>query len=96
MDPEDPDTDAHQKKKSAHFPISDATITFQGLMICSALYMSMLCTNWGSLSIFDNTTDFFVGSDSSYKLKIFAEWATIGIYIFSLVAPLLCPNRNFE
>ena len=60
------------------------------------MYMSMLCTNWGNVTIFDNTTNFFQHSNGSYRLKITAEWITIGIYVFSMVAPLLFPNRDFD
>lgn len=78
------------------FAISQATITFQGCMVLSAMYMAMLCTNWGDVTLFENTTSFFEHSNGTYWLKIVAEWITLFLYIFSLVAPLLFPNRNFE
>ena len=78
------------------FPVSSATITFQALMILSAMYMSMLCTNWGDVSIFENTTSFFEHSNGSYWLKMSAEWITILLYLTSLVLPLLCPDREFD
>ena len=85
------------KDKSSHvFAISQATITFQACMILSAMYMAMLCTNWGDVTLFENTTSFFEHSNGTYWLKITAEWITLALYIFSLVAPLLCPNRSFE
>lgn len=64
-------------------------------MVLSACYMCMLCSNWGNVSIFENTTDFFNHSNGSFWFKIVAEWFTIAIYLFSLVAPLLFPNRDF-
>lgn len=49
-----------QRDQDAHvFAISNATIVFQALMMLSAMYLSMLCTNWGNVTIFDDTTDFF-------------------------------------
>ena len=89
--------EGERHRKEAIFPISSATIMFQALMILSAMYLSMLCTNWGSVSIFDDTTDFFSHGTASYWLKLVAEWASMGLYVFSLVAPILpCfRNRNF-
>jgi hypothetical protein len=57
--------------------------------------MSMLCTNWGNMSIFDNTTSFFSNGSSSYGVKMFAEWFTVAVFLFSMVGPLLFPNRDF-
>jgi len=78
------------------FPISKGTLTFQALMILAAMYMSMLCTNWGNVQIFDNTTTFFEHNDNSFWLKISAEWMSMGIYLLSLLGPLCLPNRNWE
>lgn len=65
-------------------------------MVLSAMYMSMLCTNWGNVNIFDNTTDFFSHSEGSYWLKVSAEWITMSLYIFSQLAPILFPGRDFN
>ena len=59
-------------KQDHVFAISSATIYFHIGMILAACYLSMLCTNWGNMSIFDDTTNFFQGSDGSYWLKIVA------------------------
>lgn len=59
-DTEDIENKDGTRHAEAHvFAISNATIFFQALLILSAMYMSMLCTNWGNVTIFDNTTDFF-------------------------------------
>lgn len=85
----------HKLAESHVFAISNATIIFQVTMIFSAIYLAMLCTNWGSVTVFDNTTDFFQHSQGSFWLKIVAQWFTIGIFLFSLVGPMLFPNRDF-
>jgi hypothetical protein len=87
----DPDADPEEHV----FEISNATIIFQFSLIFSAIYLSMLCTNWGNISIFDNTTDFFQGSQSAFWLKMVAQWFTIAIFLFSLVGPMLFPGRDF-
>ena len=59
----------------------------------AAMYYAMLCTNWGKLELFGSTVE---TSDTAFWLKIVAEWITMLLYLLSLVAPLLCPNRTFE
>jgi len=77
------------------FAISNATITFQVSMILSAVYLAMLCTNWGSVKIFGNTTDFFDHSQGAFWSKMVAQWFTIAIFVVSLVGPMLFPGRDF-
>ena len=89
------DEDRDEAAKAHTFPISAATIYFHLGMILAACYLSMLCTNWGNMSIFDNTTDFFKGDNGSFWLKIVAQWFTIVLFVFSLIGPKLCPNRDF-
>jgi len=59
----------------------------------AAMYYAMLCTNWGKLELFDHNVE---TSDTAFWLKLVAEWLTMLLYLFSLVAPLLFPNRTFE
>ena len=61
------------------------------------MYMAMLCTNWASPTILKNdTVHFFESNESSYWLKIVSQWITMSIYIFSLVAPFIFPDRDFS
>lgn len=86
------------------FAISTATLYFQFLMCLCAMYMSMLCTNWASPTVVfaedghatNITTDFFAGSSTSYWLKLVSLWLTMAVYLFSLVAPLIYPDRDFS
>lgn len=84
--------------KTAHdthtFAISPATIFFQGLLILSSMYYAMLCTNWGNLVLEGQNKN--LGSDLAYWLKLVCEWITMTLYIFSLVAPFLFPDREFN
>ena len=54
-------------EKNHIFPISTATIVFQGLMVLASIYYSMLMTNWGKPSVEDSTFDgFFNNGPMSY------------------------------
>ena len=77
------------------FPISSATIFFQALMVLSAVYFSMLLTNWGNPTVFDSTILFFEANLTSFWIKLIAQWLSMAIYLFSMVAPVLFPGREF-
>jgi len=56
----------------------------------------MLITNWGDPTVFDDSTDFFEENTQSYALKLTAEWFGVSVYMFSLLAPLCFPGRDFS
>jgi len=80
------------------FAISNATIYFQLLMMVSAMYMAMLCTNWGKTEVFNNggRANFFEPNMTSYWLKIIAQWVTMSMYLLSLLMPILFPDREYN
>ena len=77
------------------FPISTATIMFQGLMMLASIYYAMLLTNWGNPTVMDETYGFFGNNKMSYWVQMTALWVSQALYIFSLTAPLCFPNRDF-
>ena len=54
------------------FPISSATILFQVLLILAFYYYSMLLTNWGNPTIFDDTSTFYSSNNTSFWIKLVA------------------------
>lgn len=64
------DIEEHGVKKTAEemhvFPVTNATIYFQVLMICAAIYYSMLLTNWGTPVYKGGNTAFFTPNNTSY------------------------------
>jgi hypothetical protein len=94
----EPKNDVVREGREPHvFAISNATIFFQALLILSSMYYAMLCTNWGQLDIYESDyTPDPTKSNKSFWLKLVAQWIAMSMYIFSMVAPLLFPNRNYE
>jgi len=90
-----PDNERTNGKEAHVFPVTTATIVFQALMILAAVYYAMLLTNWGNPTLFTDTTNFFQANNTSFWVKLVAQWVTIIIYLFSLIAPLLFPDREF-
>ena len=77
--------------------MSTATIFFQFLLMLVSMYYAMLCTNWGELYLYEkDMVPPESTSNQAYWLKLVSMWFTMLLYIFSLVAPLLFPNRSFD
>lgn len=76
---------------------------FHAVMMCGAMYMSMILTAWGdedsSASASDRGGEIHVDSGdkgrNSMWAKILSQWLTILLYIWTLVAPTLFPDRDF-
>jgi len=78
------------------YPITTGTIVFQALLTAAAIYYAMLLTNWGNPVFLNSSYNFFTpGSKTSYWCQLSAMWVSFGIYLFSMLAPLCFPGRNF-
>lgn len=72
------------------------TAMFHMLMMFASVYYSMEITNWGSPKIQSgiNPTAFsdpWVG----YGVMLAAQWIGILLFVWSLIAPRVCPDREF-
>lgn len=90
-DPEDKEEDEMVKKHHI-FPISVSTIFFHVTMMLSSMYYGMICSNWLNPGLY---TAGKVQDESTYWLKTTCLWLSLLIFLFSLVAPKLFPNRQF-
>ena len=41
-------------------------------------------------------SDFFKANKPSFWIKLVAQWCSMAIYLFSLLAPIVFPNRDFS
>jgi hypothetical protein len=77
---------------------------FHLIMFSGSLYMAMLLTDWGTvtaaaenaatgdgLSNVNNIT----GGAASMWVKVLSQWAAIGLYVWTLLAPVLMPDYEF-
>ena len=67
---------------------------FHLIMFLGAVYSAMLITKW---THFDpNVAHYSDAEDNtSMWVKIIAQWVTYAIYLWTMVAPLCCPSRDF-
>jgi len=76
---------------------------FHFVMMLGAIYLAMLLTDWGSSpdpsassgSDAAVTTTSTQGKTSMW-VKIVTQWLANLLYIWTLVAPRLCPNREWD
>jgi hypothetical protein len=87
-------TPSGEKQKAHVFPVSHVSIIFQGFMIFVSIYYAMLITNWGRPHV-DNDYDYFVDEWAGFWVKIVDQWVMCGLYLFSLIAPMIFRNREF-
>jgi len=62
----------------------------------ASMYLMMVLTDWGMIRD-GHQADFHVGrGQASTWVKIISAWLSAALYIWSLVAPLCLPNREFD
>lgn len=80
------------KKDAEARPVSYSYTFFHLIFALASMYSAMLLSGWTSSS--ENPDLIDVGWTSVW-VRMCTEWATAGLYIWSLVAPLLLPDREF-
>eukprot|EP00825_Cyclidium_porcatum_P027403 TRINITY_DN29470_c0_g1_i1.p2 TRINITY_DN29470_c0_g1~~TRINITY_DN29470_c0_g1_i1.p2 ORF type:complete len:108 (-),score=15.60 TRINITY_DN29470_c0_g1_i1:159-482(-) len=70
-------------------------IVFHFIMTIVAIYIAMLLTNWGSPRVDSDSQHAYQPSKTSYWVKIIMSWISSALYIWTLIAPKLFPNRKF-
>ncbi|KAJ6821402.1 putative serine incorporator [Iris pallida] len=81
------------KKESESKPVSYSYTFFHLIFALASMYSAMLLTGWsGSTAESSELID--VGWTSVW-VRICTEWATAALYVWTLVAPLILPDREF-
>jgi Serine incorporator (Serinc) len=59
----------------------------------------MLLTNWGNPTVWDNkdgqTIPYYSANDQSFWVKLSVQWLSTALYLFSMIAPVIFPDREF-
>jgi len=75
---------------------SNSFIYFHLILLFASCYLAMLLTNWGAPVINgDKFPDFKEGNRSMW-IKLATAWVTMGLYAWTLIAPTVCPGRDFS
>ena len=66
---------------------------FHLIFALASMYIAMLMTGWGTGAEERDLID--VGWTSVW-VKVVAQWMTVGVYAWTMAAPLLFPDRDFS
>lgn len=92
LDSEDVETGKDKQKDSEAPPVSYSYSFFHLIFALSSMYSAMLLSGWTSSS---GNSDLIDVGWTSVWVRIATEWVTAGLYIWSLIAPLVFPDREF-
>lgn len=82
----------NKKKETEARPVTYSYMFFHMIFALASMYSAMLLSGWTDNA--ENSDLIDVGWTSVW-VRICTEWVTAGLYIWSLVAPLLFPDREF-
>jgi len=68
---------------------------FHFVMAMGCMYMAMILTNWGKSTGEDSNTNTGISKESMW-IKISSQWLAYLLYLWSLTAPVLFPDRDFN
>ncbi|PIN07561.1 hypothetical protein CDL12_19869 [Handroanthus impetiginosus] len=85
--------DEHHEEKEKSKPVTYSYSFFHLIFSLASMYSAMLLTGW-STSVGESGKLVDVGWPSVW-VRIVTSWATAALFIWSLVAPILFPDREF-
>ncbi|KAI5447309.1 hypothetical protein KIW84_014965 [Lathyrus oleraceus] len=89
---EDAEEGKSKKEEKEARPVSYSYSFFHLIFALASMYSAMLLSGWTSSS--ENSDLIDVGWTSVW-VRIGTEWVTAGLYLWTLLAPLLFPDREF-
>ncbi|KAA0033429.1 hypothetical protein IC582_026912 [Cucumis melo] len=92
LESEDLEDGKNKKTEGEGQPVSYSYTFFHLIFALASMYSAMLLSGWTSLN---ESSDLIDVGWTSVWVRICTEWVTAGLYIWSLVAPLLFPDREF-
>lgn len=82
-----------EKSGSEPRPVSYSYTFFHLIFALASMYSAMLLTGWTSST--SESTDLIDVGWTSVWVRICTEWATALLFVWTLVAPLILPDREF-
>ncbi|CAN1343879.1 Probable serine incorporator [Linum perenne] len=88
------DSNVHEQEEKEHAkPVTYSYAFFHIIFSLASMYSAMLLTGWSN-SVGESGRLVDVGWPSVW-VRILTGWATAGLYVWSVVAPIMFPDREF-
>lgn len=81
-----------EKEEREGQPVSYSYTFFHLIFALASMYSAMLLSGWTNSS---ESSDLIDVGWTSVWVRICTEWVTAALYVWTLVAPLLFPDREF-
>eukprot|EP01015_Nassula_variabilis_P012851 TRINITY_DN204_c0_g1_i3.p1 TRINITY_DN204_c0_g1~~TRINITY_DN204_c0_g1_i3.p1 ORF type:complete len:461 (-),score=20.80 TRINITY_DN204_c0_g1_i3:103-1485(-) len=75
---------------------SNYHIAFHFIMLLSSMYVLLLLTNWGNANYLDRQLPQYASASTAHRVKLGYLWTYSALFIWSLIAPKICPGRDFQ
>ncbi|KAF8392482.1 hypothetical protein HHK36_022824 [Tetracentron sinense] len=90
---EEIETGKEKEKETEARPVSYSYTFFHLIFALASMYSAMLLTGWSSST--SSSSDLIDVGWTSVWVRICTEWVTAALYVWSLIAPLIVPDREF-
>jgi len=95
VDSGQPSPEAHVAEAAAEQVPEASYLNYHFIMCLASLYVAMLVTDWGATSEVTSTQRHNVGYASAWLLMS-ANWVCQLLYLWTLIARRMCPDRDFD
>ncbi|KAL8171351.1 hypothetical protein V2J09_023155 [Rumex salicifolius] len=92
LDSKDEESGNSKKDKEEATPVSYSYTFFHLIFALASMYSAMLLSGWTSSS---ESSDMIDVGWTSVWVRICTEWVTAGLYVWTLIAPLIISDREF-
>jgi hypothetical protein len=68
---------------------------FHFVLICAMMYVTAVLTQWTTVSTLDSSSYTFDNGLTAMWIKVVTSWISNILFIWTLIAPIIFPDRNF-
>lgn len=97
-DGDDDDGEEYDSKDDEKFGCQYNYTFFHLVFALAAMYIAMVLTNWNTFEEVDGRSNFILIGQSwpAVWVKVVSSWICYGLYAFSLLAPVIFPDRFLD
>lgn len=95
-EPEVSDSETGTEEEDPEAPVPYNYTFFHFTFLLATMYLGMVLTNWQSVSYGEGVDTILIDQGmSAVWVKMISSWVTLVLFIWTMIAPLLFPNRKF-